>query len=144
MANESAAIQINFKTKRDGMLINLRANDGFELDTLIDALTQRLAALIDLEQTTETMAAPQAPAQVIAAAFPGATVVEAPNWTAAPAPQTAPAGYSPSRPVPECTCGGGAMRHVPAGIAKSTGRPYKAFYACPKPQGAACQNKVPA
>ena len=144
MAIESAAIQINFKTKRDGMLINLRANDAIELDALIDGLTQRLAALIDLEQTVETMAAPQAPAQVIAAAFPGAQVVEAPNWTAAPAPTAAPAGYSPSRPVPECTCGGGAMRHVPAGIAKSTGRPYKAFYACPKPQGAACQNKVPA
>ena len=144
MANESAAIQINFKTKRDGMLINLRANDAIELDALIDGLTQRLAALIDLEQTVETMAAPQAPAQVIAAAFPGATVVEAPNWTQAPAPVSAPAGYTPSRPVPECTCGGGAMRHVPAGIAKATGRPYKAFYACPKPQGAACQNKVPA
>jgi hypothetical protein len=147
MANESsAAIQINFKTKRDGMLINLRANDALELDMLIDALSQRLATLIDLEQTTETMAAPQAPAQspaqVIANAFPNAQVVtEAPNWTAAPA---APAGYTPSRPVPECTCGGGAMRHVPAGIAKSTGRPYKAFYACPKPQGQACQNKVPA
>jgi hypothetical protein len=145
MAIESAAIQINFKTKRDGMLINLRANDAIELDTLIDGLTQRLAALIDLEQTVENMATPpaQAPAQVIAAAFPGAQVVEAPSWAA---PQAAPAvaGYAPSRPVPECTCGGGAMRHVPAGIAKSTGRPYKAFYACPKPQGAACQNKVPA
>jgi hypothetical protein len=145
MAIESAAIQINFKTKRDGMLINLRANDAIELDSLIDGLTQRLAALIDLEQTVENMATPpaQAPAQVIAAAFPGATVVEAPNWTLAPA-APAVAGYAPSRPVPECTCGGGAMRHVPAGIAKSTGRPYKAFYACPKPQGAACQNKVPA
>lgn len=149
MANESAAIQINFKTKRDGMLINLRANDAIELDSLIDGLTQRLAALIDLEQTVETMAgntpAPaQAPAQVIAAAFPGAQVVsETPNWASAPA-APAVAGYAPSRPVPECTCGGGAMRHVPAGIAKSTGRPYKAFYACPKPQGQACQNKVPA
>jgi hypothetical protein len=143
MANESAAIQINFKTKRDGMLINLRANDAIELDSLIDGLTQRLAALIDLEQTVENMATPQAPAQVIAAAFPNAQVVEAPSWAA---PQAAPAvaGYAPSRPVPECTCGGGAMRHVPAGIAKSTGRPYKAFYACPKPQGQACQNKVPA
>ena len=146
MANESA-IQINFKTKKDGMLINLRANDAFELDTLIDALTQRLAALIDLEQTTETMAgntpAPaQSATQVIQNAFPNAQFVsQQPN-----APQTAPApaGYTPSRPVPECTCGGGAMRHVPAGIAKSTGRPYKAFYACPKPQGQACQNKVPA
>ena len=139
MSTTEAAIQINFKTKRDGMLINLRANDAFELDTLIDALTQRLAVLIDLEQTTETMAAPQAPVQVVTAAFPGAQVIsETPAYT--PAPQ----GYSPSRPIPECTCGGGPMRHVPAGIAKSTGRPYKAFYACPKPQGQACQNKVPA
>jgi hypothetical protein len=144
MANESAAIQINFKTKRDGMLINLRANDAIELDALIDGLTQRLAALIDLEQTVETMAAPapaQAPAQVIAAAFPGAQVVsEAPNWTSAPA-APAVAGYAPSRPVPECTCGGGAMRHVPAGISKA-GKPYKAFYACPNPRETACQAKA--
>lgn len=141
--SQEAAIQINFKTKKDGMLINLRANDALELDTLIDAVSQRLATLIDLEQTTEVMAgnspapaqAPAPAAQVIAAAFPGAQVIS----------QTpAPAGYTPSRPVPECTCGGGPMRHVPAGIAKSTGRPYKAFYACPKPQGQACQNKVPA
>ena len=156
MANESA-IQINFKTKRDGMLINLRANDALELDMLIDALTQRLATLIDLEQTTETMAgntpvpapAPSA-AQVIQNAFPGAQVVsDAPQWNNPPAPvgnigNAGPTGYTPTRPTPECTCGGGAMRHVPAGIAKSTGRPYKAFYACPKPQGQACQNKVPA
>jgi hypothetical protein len=134
------------------MLINLRANDALELDMLIDALTQRLATLIDLEQTTESMAgntpAPAStPTQVIQNAFPGAQVVsEAPQWNSAPpAPtHTAPAGYTPTRPTPECTCGGGAMRHVPAGIAKSTGRPYKAFYACPKPQGQACQNKVPA
>jgi hypothetical protein len=49
---------------------------------------------------------------------------------------------APAAGAPECTCGAGAMRFVPAGIAKSTGRPYKAFYACPKPQGQACQNKV--
>ena len=95
MAIESAAIQINFKTKRDGMLINLRANDAIELDTLIDGLTQRLAALIDLEQTVENMATPpaQAPAQVIANAFPGAQVVsETPSWAApAPAPAVAAA-----------------------------------------------------
>jgi hypothetical protein len=127
-----AAIQINFKTKKDGMLINLRANDAIELDGLLDSLTQRLAALIDLEQTVETMAAP-AQSQAMATitqAFPNATPV---------------AGYKPTGAgAPECTCGGGPMRLVPAGIAKATGRPYKGFYACPKPQGQACQNKVPA
>jgi hypothetical protein len=134
MSMNEAAIQINFKTKRDGMLINLRANDAIELDALLDGLTQRLAALIDLEQTVENMSAPtptQATAMAaITQAFPSATPVQ---------------GYKPAgAPTPECTCGGGTMRLVPAGIAKATGRPYKGFYACPKPQGQACQNKVSA
>lgn len=132
MSMTEAAIQINFKTKKDGMLINLRANDAIELDGLLDGLTQRLAALIDLEQTVETMATPtQSQAMAtISQAFPNATPVQ---------------GYKPAgAPTPECTCGGGTMRLVPAGIAKATGRPYKGFYACPKPQGQACQNKVSA
>jgi hypothetical protein len=140
MSTTEAAIQINFKTKRDGMLINLRANDAIELDGLLDALSQRLATLIDLESTVEAMAQPtppaQSPAAVIAAAFPGAREVPA---------QPPVAGYKPAGAgAPQCTCGAGPMRLVPAGIAKATGRPYKGFYACPQPQGQACQNKVPA
>ena len=141
MSTTEAAIQINFKTKRDGMLINLRANDAIELDGLLDALSQRLATLIDLESTVEAMAqpvAPTSPAATIAAAFPNAQVVS----------QAPVAGYKPAgAPAPTCTggaCGGVPMRLVPAGIAKATGRPYKGFYACPLPQGQACQNKVPA
>ena len=141
MSTTEAAIQINFKTKRDGMLINLRANDAIHLDELLDGITQRIAALIDLEQTVEGMAAPAAPvapptaAATIAAAFPGAQVVS----------QAPVAGYKPAGgPTPQCTGGAGPMRLVPAGIAKATGRPYKGFYACPQPQGQACQNKVPA
>jgi hypothetical protein len=128
--SENSPIQINFKTKKDGMLINLRATDGAELDVLMSHLTERLAALVDLEKTVESMA-------TVKDAFPGAVPVQ--GTTAAPRPtQSAPAT------APECACGGGAMRFVPAGIAKSTGRPYKAFYACPKPQGQACQHKSPA
>jgi hypothetical protein len=138
MSTTEAAIQINFKTKRDGMLINLRANDAIELDGLLDALSQRLAALIDLESTVESMSQPSTPTQsaavaAVTQAFPNATPV---------------AGYKPAGgPAPTCTggaCGGQPMRLVPAGIAKATGRPYKGFYACPLPQGQACQNKVPA
>ncbi len=123
--SDNTPIQINFKTKKDGMLINLRANDGAELDLLMTQISERLAALVDLEKTVEGMA-------VVKNTFPNAQVVgSAPTAT-------------PSAGAQDCTCGGGAMRFVPAGIAKSTGRPYKAFYACPKPQGQACQNKVPA
>ena len=138
--SDNSAIQINFKTKKDGMLINLRASDAMELDVLLDAITVRAAALVDLEATFEGMASPnmaQAAAN-IAQAFPGSTVVS----TTPTAPAFKPAVVPGAQP--ECTCGGGPMRLVPAGIAKATGRPYKAFYACPKPQGQACTNKVPA
>ena len=101
MSTTEAAIQINFKTKRDGMLINLRANDAIELDGLLDAVSQRLAALIDLESTVESMATPVTAAQAavnIAQAFPGAQVV--PN-----APVSSPAGYKPAGgAAPQCTC----------------------------------------
>jgi hypothetical protein len=133
-SNETSPIQINWKTKRDGMLINIRANDAVELDTLIDVVTQRLATLIDLEQTTESMSAPaQAVPAAVANAFPNAQ------------PVSSPAGYKPAPTgAPECSCGGGAMAYIAAGISKSTGRPYKAFYRCPKPQASQCQNKVSA
>jgi hypothetical protein len=146
MSNENAAIQINFKTKKDGMLINLRASDVNELDLLIDGLTQRLATLIDLETTTESMA-------TVKTVFPGAEVV---NQGAAPMPahaqpaqyaQPAAQGYAPAptTAAPSCTggaCGGAPMRLVKAGISKSTGKPYRAFYTCPLPQGQACNNRV--
>lgn len=129
--SENSPIQINFKTKKDGMLINLRATDGNELDLLLDQLTHRLAALVDLEKTVEGMA-------VVKDAFPQSVQVQ--GTTAVPTPTQA----APANGAPQCACGAGPMRFVAAGIAKSTGRPYKAFYACPKPQGQSCPNKVPA
>jgi hypothetical protein len=138
MSNQNAAIQINFKTKKDGMLINLYAADALELDTLLDAVSQRIAALVDLETTVEAMAS-------VKTSFPTAEVV---NQGAAPMPahaQPAPTaqGYAPApAATPMCTCGGGPMRLVKAGISKSTGKPYRAFYACPKPQGQACSHKA--
>jgi hypothetical protein len=144
MSNQNAAIQINFKTKKDGMLINLYASDALELDTLLDAVSQRIAALVDLETTVEAMA-------TVKTTFPGAEVI---NQGAAPMPahaqpaqqypQAAPAaqGYAPApAATPMCTCGGGPMRLVKAGISKSTGKPYRAFFSCPQPQGSQCNNR---
>lgn len=138
MSNQNAAIQINFKTKRDGMLINLYATDALELDTLLDAVSRRIAALVDLETTVEAMA-------TIKTSFPTAEVV---NQGAAPMPayaQPAPTaqGYAPApAATPACTCGAGPMRLVKAGISKSTGKPYRAFFSCPQPQGSQCNNRV--
>ena len=141
MSNQNAAIQINFKTKRDGMLINLYATDALELDTLLDAVSQRIAALVDLETTVEAMA-------TIKTSFPTAEVV---NQGAAPMPayaqpaqhaQPAAQGYAPAPAAkPQCACGAGPMRLVPAGISKA-GKAYRAFYSCPQPQGSQCNNRV--
>ena len=133
--SENSAIQINWKTKRDGMLINLRANTPEELDVLLDGITLRLSALLDLEQTTESMAGSAKAVETVQNAFPNAQVVPtqpAQNYVSPPAQ---PGG------APECTCGAGPMRLVPAGISKSTGKPYRAFYACTRPQGSACKNR---
>jgi hypothetical protein len=145
MSNQNAAIQINFKTKRDGMLINLYATDALELDTLLDAVSQRIAALVDLETTVEAMAS-------VKTSFPTAEVI---NQGAAPMPahaqpaqpaqyqQPAAQGYAPApASTPACTCGAGPMRLVKAGISKSTGKPYRAFFSCPQPQGSQCNNRV--
>ena len=141
MSNQNAAIQINFKTKKDGMLINLYASDALELDTLLDAVSQRIAALVDLETTVEAMA-------TVKTSFPSAEVI---NQGAAPMPahaqpaqfaQPTAQGYAPApAATPMCTCGGGPMRLVKAGISKSTGKPYRAFFSCPQPQGSQCNNR---
>ena len=133
---ENAPIQINWKTKKDGMLINLRASTGAELDLLIDELSQRLAALVDLESTTESMARSAGATNTVADAFPGAQVINQ-GAVQRPAPVVSVPGQAP-----ECACGGGPMRFVAAGISKATGKPYRAFYACPKPVGQACQHKA--
>ena len=153
MSNQNAAIQINFKTKKDGMLINLYATDALELDTLLDVVSQRIAALIDLETTVENMA-------TIKTSFPGAEVISqgvAPAQTYAqpaqqyqqpaqqyqqPAPVAQGYAPAPTGAAPACTCGAGPMRLVKAGISKSTGKPYRAFYSCPQPQGMQCNNRV--
>ena len=100
-------------------------------------MTLRIGSIATLESAIDAICALEA------GGIKSEVVSQTPVAAVAPS-YPAPAGYKPAGQVPDCTCGGGPMRHVPAGIAKSTGRPYKAFYACPKPQGQACQNKVPA
>ena len=127
--------QINVKTPK-GSLLNIRAASEAELDQALDGLTLRISAIADLESTIDAICA------VANSGLKPEIVGSSPVAAVAPS-FPAPAGYKPGGGgIPDCSCGGGAMRHVPAGIAKATGRPYKAFYACPKPQGQACQNKV--
>ena len=128
--------QINVKTPK-GSLLNIRASSEAELDQALDGLTIRIAAIADLESSIDAIC-------TVANAGLKPEVVSHSAVAAVAPSYPAPAGYKPAGVTPDCTCGGGQMRLVPAGIAKATGRPYKGFYACPKPQGQACQNKVPA
>jgi hypothetical protein len=128
--------QINVKTPK-GSLLNIRAASEAELDQALDGLTLRISAIADLESTIDAICAVTNSGLKPEVVNHSAVAAVAPSYPA-------PAGYKPAGVQPDCTCGGGPMRLVPAGIAKATGRPYKGFYACPKPQGQACQNKVPA
>lgn len=134
--SQEALYQVNVKTPK-GTLLNIRATSDAELDAALDGLTLRIAAIADLESSIDAICA-------VAQAGLKPEIVSA-TPVAAVAPQyPAPTGYKPTGQAPLCACGAGSMRHVPAGIAKSTGRPYKAFYACPAPKESACNNKVPA
>jgi len=125
--------QINVKTPR-GSLLNIRASSDIELDQALDGLSMRINAIADLEQSIEAICAlaDAGLKPTVISTQPSAPVAVAPITAA---PVVAAGGTS-------CDCGI-PMRLVPAGISKA-GKPYKAFYACPKPREQACQKKVSA
>lgn len=88
--------------------------------TTAEALLNRMAASFEGQPLTTDQ---------IAEAF-GGTVIQSDKWGQAPASAPASAG-------PVCKHGEPA-KQVPAGVSKSTGKPYRAFYACSRPQGQQC------
>lgn len=151
MSSNEAPYQVNIKTPK-GSLLNLRAWDEQQLDTILDGLEVRMQRILQLETTVEELnklnSNPAAQAiQTLQNAGLNPQVVApspAPNqwatnqWASeTPAPvKAAPAGG------PACDHGL-PMRFVAAGISKA-GKPYKAFYACPNARESACNKKVPA
>ena len=149
MSSNEAPYQVNIKTPK-GSLLNLRAWDEQQLDTILDGLEVRMQRILQLEITVEELnklnsnpaaqaiqtlqnaglnPVPVTPAQPIGNQWGAGT-----QGAAAQAP--APAGS------PVCDHGL-PMRFVAAGISKA-GKPYKAFYACPNARESACNKKVPA
>jgi hypothetical protein len=84
MASETTKLQVNFKTHKDGTLINLYADSVKELETLITDISM-LATLIKTTEkellTTPGVAASAPTAESIAAQFnaPAAPAAEAPG-----------------------------------------------------------------
>ncbi|NDC49694.1 MAG: hypothetical protein EBZ61_11565 [Micrococcales bacterium] len=138
MSNE-APYQVNLKTPK-GSLLNLRAWDEQQLDTVLDGLEVRMQRILQLEDTIDELhklssnPAAQAIQNLQNAGFNPVPVTPAPMPAAVPS--AAPAGS------PVCDHGL-PMRFVAAGISKA-GKPYKAFYACPNARESACNKKVAA
>jgi hypothetical protein len=148
MSNE-APYQVNLKTPK-GSLLNLRAWDEQQLDTILDGLEVRMQRILQLEETVEELHKLSSnPAAQAIQTLQNAGLNPVPvkqvepignQWGAgtqgAAAQAPAPAGS------PVCDHGL-PMRFVAAGISKA-GKPYKAFYACPNARESACNKKVAA
>ena len=123
-ANENTMFQVNIKTP-NGSLINLYAASVTELDEQVDAMIDRVSSVVALETA---FAATGMVARSVSVAPPAEQRAAQAAYNAAPAPAAG---------GPNCNCGIPA-KLVPGGISKTTGKPYKAFYACSQPREMQC------
>lgn len=134
-APDTTVIQLNFKSVHGG-LFNIYATTVPEAKELVTAFRDEL--LQEIYDTEVAFTAAQALAGTPAPAAQGtAPAPAAPNVPVAAAPPPATAAGD----VPMCEHNQPA-KLVPAGIAKSSGRPYRAFYACAQPRATQCNFKA--
>lgn len=126
MASETTKYQINFKTHKDGTLINIYADSVKELETQITDISM-LSALIKSTEaellTNQHAVGSSAPTVAsVAQAFGGSVVA------------TAPAGATMQNPAP---AGGNTCRHGVMALREGTSAkgPWKG-YMCAAPKGA--------
>lgn len=134
-STEGVVYQANFKSP-GGTLFNIYAQNGAEFSELLDASEDFIAKIAAVEGSlTAASIAARGVGAAPAAQQPPAAPAQQGYQSAPPAQSAAPVG--------EHLCDHGQpMRLVPAGIAKATGKPYKAFYACSQPRGQQCTSRV--
>lgn len=129
-APDTTVYQFNFKDNVTGNLHNIYATNGQEAIELLEAFERDiLPKLHDVQAkiaATTAVATTPAPAQA------------APSSTPAVA-ATPPAAAAGDAPLCEH---GVPAKLVPAGIAKASGKPYRAFYACSQPRATQCNFKA--
>jgi hypothetical protein len=118
-APESTKYQVNFKTHKDGTLINVYADSIRELETQITDISMIAALIKSTEAELSSGAVPAAPAPTVAA------VAAAFNATPVAAAPAAPVGATP-------TCRHGDMTYKTGTNARG---PWKG-YLCNAPKGA--------
>lgn len=129
-AQPDTAYQFNFKLA-DGSLHNIYAANGSEAIELLGFFeTDILPALTSVAQKIGG-------ASVVAASIPVAPA--ATQTVTAPPPAATPDAGS----APLCAHGQPA-KLIQGGISKSTGKPYRAFYACNQPRNAQCDFRATA
>ena len=124
-----------------GFQVSTKTNDGtiFVIaDATYQGFSQKLAEALDPSGAESLL---QAMANAFSGSQPMTTqaIAQSFNATVITPPQDAwgqPANAAPSN-GPVCKHGEGA-KLVPAGTAKASGNPYRAFYACSRPQGQQC------
>jgi len=136
-APDTTVYQFNFKDNMTGNLHNIYATNGQEAIELLEVFEQDiLPKLYDVQvKIAATTAVATTPAPAPAQAAPSSTPV------AAATPPAAAAGAAPAGDAPLCEHGVPA-KLVPAGIAKASGKPYRAFYACSQPRETQCNFKA--
>lgn len=122
----------SFTSKINGDLFTIRGNTGDEFAANLVWTTDNFDRII--EHVTAIQAAGNAASLV--------------NTASAPVPQAAPpqppvANAATSFDGPACKHGEPA-KYVAAGVSKKTGNPYRAFYACARPQGQQCDFRASA
>lgn len=132
---EATPFQANFKTPGD-TLLNVRASNGAEFSELLSALAEHAGQIAEVETLLRA-------ASTAAFGLTTPTVATSTTAPATPAVPQQPAGAALPRPEASHVCDHGLpMKLIPAGIAKATGKPYKAFYVCAQPRGMQCDKKV--
>ena len=124
-----------------GFQVSTKTADGtiFVIaDATYQGFTQKLAEALDPSGAESLL---QSMARAFSGNQPMSTqqIAQAFNATVITPPQDAwgqPANAAPSN-GPVCKHGEGA-KLVPAGTSKASGKPYRAFYACSRPQGQQC------
>jgi hypothetical protein len=123
-APEDTKFQVNFKLS-NGNLINLYSASKEELESQLQSLSDLAQLILSTGGVLENNAN-----VAYAVKSLGATVIDEPVWAAKPvAAQANPAPTAPAGSAPACLHG--PMVFKPAGVSKSSGKPYNAFYACP-------------
>ena len=120
------AYQANFKTPA-GTLLNIYALDGGDFSDQLDAFVEFVPKIVAIESVL-------VPASTVAQSAPLAPPAQQP---AQPAP-TAPSGDSTGHVCDH----GEAMKLIPAGVSRASGKPYRAFYACARPRGEQCEKRI--